>query len=288
MRRFFLLTGMFLLGMPIIAYAANGVGAEATAYPKRIASLNLCTDELLLRLVEPERVVAVTRYAHDGEFSTIAEDAKNIRIIKGHIEEIIDLNPDLVLAGVFTQREAIHLLSRFDVPVLILEVPQNFEDIYKNIRRLAEAVGEIEKGTALISMMQKRLEALRAEKDEKPRVLFLAEAGIMPGNQTFENAIIQAAGAVNLAAELGIEGHGYVSLEHLMIEKPDILVYAGDRENHPAIRREALTHRALQKGLPDAKTVVLPSHLLNCGTPASMQAVEMLAAEIKASGYSGN
>src|SRR3546814_14947848 len=40
------------------------LGGVAEAAPKRVASLNLCTDQLLLLLAAPEQIVSVTHLSH--------------------------------------------------------------------------------------------------------------------------------------------------------------------------------------------------------------------------------
>ena len=81
--------------------------------------------------------------------------------------------------------------------------------------------------------------------------------------------------------ELGIKGYGSLSLEKLIEAKPDILIFSSDQKNGRTIRGEVLEHPALKKGLPGLKTVTLPSALLNCGSPASVEAVRILVKETR-------
>ena len=64
--------------------------------PQRIVSLNICTDELLLRLVEPSRVASVTWLSRDPSLSNIAALAAAVPVNHGSAEEVIPSAPDLV------------------------------------------------------------------------------------------------------------------------------------------------------------------------------------------------
>ena len=88
-----------------------------------------------------------------------------------------------------------------------------------------------------------------------------------------------AAGLVNVAAEIGIRDYGKLDLEKLIELKPDVLIFTSDQKSGRTIRGEVLSHPAIKKALPHAKTVTVPSSLLNCGSPASVEAVRILVKE---------
>ncbi|RLA20277.1 MAG: ABC transporter substrate-binding protein, partial [Gammaproteobacteria bacterium] len=82
-------------------------GAAFSAKPQRIVSLNLCADQLLLQLAEPKAIASLTHLAADPELSYLAEEATNYPLNYGSAEEILQLDPDLILAGSFTARPAV-------------------------------------------------------------------------------------------------------------------------------------------------------------------------------------
>ena len=67
--------------------------AAASAKPQRIASLNLCTDQLLLMLVARERIATVTFLASDPATSYMADAAAGIAPNHGRLEEILPARP---------------------------------------------------------------------------------------------------------------------------------------------------------------------------------------------------
>ncbi|MCB9799887.1 MAG: ABC transporter substrate-binding protein [Candidatus Omnitrophica bacterium] len=253
--------------------------------PERIVSLNLCADELLLRVAHKERIAAVTVFASDPKSSTVWREAEGLRAVKGTAEEVTALNADYVVAGFFSPRETLRFLKKKQIPVLILKVPSDFEDIRSNIRRVAQLTGQNLKGEELIRQMNGRLQVVsqsRHKDQAKPGVIFFQIGGYVPGADTFENAIIEAAGADNLAKTLfKIQGYGRISLEELIRARPDLLVFSDDHIEMQAIGRELLEHPAIQKTMAGTQKMIIPGALLNCGSPASVEAVEMIARELE-------
>ena len=88
---------------------ANDGGAK----PQRIVSINLCLDQLVLMLADPEHIQSLTFLSLDPAYSFMHEEAANVRVINhGAAEEILPLEPDLVLAGQFSASFAVQVLQR--------------------------------------------------------------------------------------------------------------------------------------------------------------------------------
>jgi iron complex transport system substrate-binding protein len=77
--------------------------AQAAALP-RIASMNVCTDQLLLTLADPEQILGLSRYSRDRWQSWAADDASRYKILSGGAEDILVLRPDIVVASLFDKR----------------------------------------------------------------------------------------------------------------------------------------------------------------------------------------
>ncbi|APT34867.1 ABC transporter substrate-binding protein [Methylobacterium phyllosphaerae] len=109
----------------VITFAAmmSAVPIGAAAAPVRVVSMNLCADELVLRLADRDQVLAVTYLARDSRGSTVATEAVGLPVTRGLTEEVVALKPDLVIAGAFTTRTTVGMLKRVGAPVLELGVP---------------------------------------------------------------------------------------------------------------------------------------------------------------------
>src|SRR5260370_42489499 len=77
----------------------------------RIASMNLCTDQLLIPLADPEQILGLSRYSRDRSQSFAANAARRYRILSGGAEDILVLKPDVVVAGLFDKRSTRELLT---------------------------------------------------------------------------------------------------------------------------------------------------------------------------------
>ena len=261
-----------LLGLMLVL--APNVFADK---PARIVSMNLCTDELVVRLAEPGRVAALTRYAADSDLSTVSEEAKNYRLIRGRVEEVLTLSPDIVLAGRFTDPPAVWLLKRMGIAVRLIDLPHDFAGIRQNIRDVALVLGEAARGEKLITEMDAALAAVprTLQAGGRPRVLFYQRGGYSPGSGTFEDSILREAGAENLAGQLGIQGYGVIPLEVLLKEHPDWVLFLTSEKNSASVTSQLLFHPVLRHNQA-LRQRTLDSRSLHCGGPASVEAVKAL------------
>src|SRR3954453_22301725 len=99
--------------------AALAAPAAALSPPQRIVSLNKCTDQLLLALVEPARIASVSPIGSD-ELSFLAEELKRLPANSGRGESVLLTNADLVLTGPFESHSRRELLRRQGFEVMVI------------------------------------------------------------------------------------------------------------------------------------------------------------------------
>lgn len=256
----------------------GGVAAAATP-PQRIASLNLCTDQLLLMLVDRSRIASVSYWAVKPDASYMAEEAAGLPINHGLAEEIVPLQPDLVIAGRYTDTGSINLLRRLGYRVEIVEVPTSLTETAAHIREVANLVGEPEAGEALLARMQQRMDRLQKKAASRPPRLAAVYApnGISAGRGTLIDEMLHMAGLRNLAAERGMQGYGHLPLEQLLAARPDVLVLdSPTTSNRDSLAHHYLQHPALARGLAHTVRVDLPPRLSVCVGPMVVDALERL------------
>ncbi len=95
-------------------------GAGDPPKPRRIASLNVCTDQLLLILGLRRRLVSVTFLAADPSSSAMPGAVRGLNLNRGRAEEILTLRPDLVLAGATAATPTVQLLRRLGHRVVVV------------------------------------------------------------------------------------------------------------------------------------------------------------------------
>ncbi|HYE51950.1 MAG TPA: ABC transporter substrate-binding protein [Azospirillaceae bacterium] len=253
-------------------------GAAQAAPPQRVVSLNLCTDQLAVLLLPPERIAALSFLSRDEDLSYVADRARSLPVVQGQAEEILPLAPDLVLAGTFTTRPTVALLKARGIPVLELDMPHDFAAIRAQLRQVAAALGEEARGEALVAAMDRTL-ALSAPADgRRPSALSFAPGGFTSGAGTLSAAVMEAAGLSNYAGGRGLAGYGYLPVEEVAAAPPDLLVADTEPEAHPSLAGRLLSHPALARAVPAEARTRIRSGLWTCGGPFTAEAVAQLAA----------
>jgi iron complex transport system substrate-binding protein len=251
--------------------------ADAERKPTRIVSVNLCTDELVLRLADRKNVVSVTYLAERSSISNIADLAREIPVNHGLAEEVIPLDPDLVVAGIYTARAAVALLKRTGIPVLDLDVPRSLDEIRAQYRRVGLALGEEQKAERIIAEMDSRLAAIPVNSaSARPRAMVFNANGYTIGKGTLTDEIITRAGLEDLSATLGIDKYERIPLEAVVTHAPDVLILSSFRDGPPAIATEVLRHPVLAKMSDRMHVVVMPGRLWTCAGPGNIDAIALL------------
>lgn len=234
----------------------QGTVVKLAQKPQRIATLTLGTDEILVGLVEPKRIAALTYLADVPAISNITEQAKQVpKKIKANVESVIALQPDLLIVADWQSPELIQTIRGAGIPVYVYRTPSTVDEVKVVISQLAKVVGEEEKGQEIIGHMDKRL-ALVAEKlkqvpaDKKLTVIHYSLMGGSDGVGSLFDDVCQKATVVNGAAKVGLGKNDIMSKEQIVQSNPDIFImpmwdYSGkadvntfkaDIQNDPAFR----------------------------------------------------
>ncbi|MFW5925261.1 MAG: ABC transporter substrate-binding protein [Myxococcota bacterium] len=213
---------------------APGSGPAPPAHPERMVSTNLPTDEILLALVSPARIAAVSHFADHPAISNVRREARAVpHRVRGEAEPILALRPDLVFAFPFGQGDTETLLRQASVPVVHVPGADRLEDIRTNVRRIGDIVGAPERAEALLDDMDGTLAAVRARVRgaRRPRVLLWHVTGSTAGSDTLFDDLVQAAGGRNAAAEAGIVGLATLPLERVLAIDPDVVFVLDFRDD---------------------------------------------------------
>jgi iron complex transport system substrate-binding protein len=265
----------------IALLAFVGVSAPALAQkPVRIVSLNMCTDNLILRLAELDNIASVTWLSRDPRNSGVADLAKRVGVNHGLAEEIVPLDPDLILAGVFSTRTAVSLIKRTPLRLVEFGIPKSFAEVREQIASVADLVGERQNGEAMIRAMDERLSAVKPASGARPRAIVLNPNGATVGRGSLVSEIMELAGLRNVAAELDIESYGLVPLENVVLNDVDILIVSASRDGPSSLATEILNHPVLARLSSRVKIVSVPSRYWGCGGPEAAEAVAYLRNEV--------
>lgn len=256
-----------------LAFAAGA--AHAAGDKPRALSMDFCADQYLLRLADPEQILAVSRYAA-GEYSYMRKQAASFPRIRATTEEALARKPDVVIRQWGGGADTGAALERFGARVVNLVFASDFDGVRENIRRVAAALGHKDRGAALIADMDARLAALSSSPRSDLKALYVTPGGVTAGSGTMIDAIMKAANVDNAAAD----ETGWPSLpaETLILNPPELIV-AGffDTEDERVDSWSPARHPALARLLRDTPTVRLPPDLIDCAAWFSVDAAERIA-----------
>jgi iron complex transport system substrate-binding protein len=259
----------------------SGAPALAADLP-RIASMNVCTDQLLLTLADPAQILGLSRFSRDAWQSWAAGDAGRYKILSGGAEDILVLRPDVVVASLFDKRSTRELLREKGLYLAEFAVPRNLDEVKVQIRQMGEIVGHPDRATAEIARLDAAIaRARQAVADKRYSVLPLSRRGWVTGTDSLVSSLLAETGLFNAAGNLGVAFGGYASLEAIVNLKPDFILVseAGDRAEDDG--RAFLLHPALERFYPPQKRIVIPDRLIVCGGVMLTEALDVLIAELK-------
>jgi len=277
--------GLMALALPLLAlggaglWAATGAATVAPAgKPKRIVSLNLCADQLVLALADRAQIAGLTRNATDPEMSGEAAKARGLPILRNSAEQILAIDPDLVIGMPARRSAAMAALKGHAYNMLDLDTANTVDDIYVSIRQTAAAVGHPERGEALVARMQASL--ARLGKPGGGRVAaYYQRRGFMTGTGTLIDDLMQRMGLVNLAARLGKPPLSQLSLEEMVAARPDYLIVESATDTVADQGTEMLHHPALA----GIRRISIPQAWTVCGSPAYVEAAAAMAEQLERS-----
>ena len=262
-------SGLLLLGAATNILASNG--------PQRIVSINVCTDQLLAILVDKERIVSLSHLAGDPHSSWLGPFADGLPLNHGTAEEVIALDPDLIVTAPFSFRPTISILKKLGYTVLELPIAKNLNEISANLTLLASAVGKNEQTQTAIELFNKKI-ASETTTPNLPLPLFVSyEAnGWTMGKNSLINNVAQKAGFETIGARLNFSGGRRVDLEKLLTLEPELIELGHQWNESPALVSEAMWHPALQELLKRTMLINIPDSLWLCGSTKTIDVLHIL------------
>lgn len=198
--------------------------------PRRIVSLTMSTDNILLGLVKPDRVVCANVLVDDPVSSNIVELGKNIpnKVRHPKVEEILAMEPDLVIAADWGSIDYVESLRNMGISVVVVKGAKNLQEIRDNINLIAASVGEPERGNKLIGMMDDRLAEIKAKidkipQDQRKRVLLISLMNNYGGKNCIYDDACALAGVTNCLSEYGLQRGDKLTKEMMVQMDPDII-----------------------------------------------------------------
>lgn len=260
----------------LAALALAGAAAHADI-PKRVVSVNLCTDQLAMLVAAPGQLVSVTPLAANPRTSAMAEAAAAIPVNHARAEEVYLLKPDLVIAGRFTDRATVDMLRRLGIRVEEFAPAYSLSDVPDRLTRIGALLGQEARAAELVDRFNAQLAELSSFTRDRPQAALYYANGYTSGDASLAGQILRAAGFDNVATGMGYGAIGALPLELLAMADPDVVVTGNPYPG--ASRSEAIMDHPVVTALKRGRvTGTVTDRNWVCGTPYVLQAVEDLVA----------
>lgn len=265
----------------ILAAATPGLPpAHGETAPRRVVSMNVCTDQLAMLIAAPGQLYSVSDLATDPEGSVLAEKARGFAVNHGLAEEVFMMSPDIVFAGTFTSKATVAMLKRLGFRVEQFTPANSFPEIREHMRRMGRLLGREARAEELVRELDRRLaKTPEPVRDARRRLAALYYANsYTSGSGTLAHAVVDRAGFENLGARLGLTGMVRLPLEVLVMSAPDLVIDGLRRSKAPALADQNFEHPALSAILGHRGLTAVPDKYWVCGAPFTAEAVSILAA----------
>ena len=260
----------------ILACLVSSAPAGAQA-PQRVVTVNLCLDQIALRLAAPGQLVGVSYLSLDPRISVQVERARAVAPVRAQVESILELRPDLVIFDRDAHANLKHLVRKAGVPIVEVPWAASLEEAEGLVARIGAALGRDAEALAIITEMREQRRRLSYQGPPNALAAVLQANRGTAGKGSLMDELLRLTGFRNLAAELGIPAYGRLPLESVLAGRPDLLVLDGNANANPARATEFVDHNALQSLAGRARLVSIPMKYSICAGPDNFEAMRLLA-----------
>ena len=253
--------------------ALTAPAPKAPVNPMRIVSLDFCSDQFVLKLIDRERILAVSPDAVES-FSYMRETAQGVPTVRPTAEDVLILKPDLIVRSYGGGPNASAFFERAGIPVINVGWAGDIEGIKRLTLELADELGEYEKGASVVADMSARLDKIQTN-PSKREALYMTPSGVTTGEGSLVHEMLIAAGLENFQKQ---QGWRSLPLERLAYQQPDLIAAAffESRTNHKDAW-SAMGHPVARRQMKDRPTVMLQGAWTSCSGWFLMDAIEALA-----------
>ena len=132
-----------------------------------MVSFNLCADQLVVALADPEQIAGLRPMPTDPALSVVADKARAFRRLDWQAESTIALEPDLVLIGPNDRSVTRRMLASQGLRVVEVGFVSDLESARRQIREMAALLGHPERGEKLIAELERARARLAAAARER-------------------------------------------------------------------------------------------------------------------------
>lgn len=246
--------------------------------PRRIVSLNPCLDAILVHVADRAQIAALSHYSHEPTSSSIGALGLTFPFTHEAAEEIVALQPDLVLTAGHSALATRAALTKMHVKSELFGLPNSVAQSCKQVTRIAGLTHHPDRGSALVARIKAAV-AAAAPPPGAPRLsaLVFEAAGFASAKGTMTDEMLTNAGFDNAATRYGLKRTGNVPLERLIADPPQVLLAGAAHPGAPTWADRIIAHPALKAVAPRMYRASFPQTLTFCGGPVLIDSAAFLA-----------
>jgi iron complex transport system substrate-binding protein len=244
----------------------------ADAAPHRVASLNLCTDELLLLLADPRQVASVTHLSQLPAETPLWRVGRRYPSNDGSLVSVAGLRPDLVLTMGGGARDRIGIARQLGIRTLDLPFPRSIADIAASVRQVAKALGRSRAAQPVLDGLDR---LRRTEPARGADTIWLGGGG----RSVTPNGLAAAWMGLAGMKQRPLRGDR-VSLEQLLVRPPKILLRSDYRSGQYSSEQRWLRH-PLAAGTKHSRMIATDGRLWTCMGPLLIGEAARLRARVR-------
>ena len=229
---------------PREAVDSDGSLVQIAQAPRRIVSQYWSIDEYLYSIVPPERIVGVSDSAYLPGVSNILDFTSKFKpALAADPERVLRQNPDLILVSSSSRSDFTSLVRSSGIPLYRMFIDfTRLDQIEEYVRLIGYLTGEDDRAEAVARKFHAEIghaKSLRPPNARAPRVLGLGGKYSYGANTLFDN-IVQAIGAVNVAAVNGLKGYDQVNGEQIARWNPEWIIAGANADQIEQTRQRIL------------------------------------------------
>lgn len=251
--------------------------------PQRIVSVSPSVTEIIGVIDADSKLVGVSLYSYCP--ASVKSLPKVGSYVKPNIEQIIFLNPDLVVMSYEgAPRSDVDKLRKLNLNIAVLR-SEKVSDIIKNINWLGEVLQHQKEAKEAAGNLERRYEQIRSLVKEIPKPRTFYSIALNPivsvGAKSFINSLIHDAGGINITGNID-QAYPKLTIESVIAMSPDVLVFSSGMGNELDMENQMPFWNRWKKipAVRDRRFVEVNHDIINRPGPRVVQALASIAQQL--------
>ncbi len=263
-----------LLLLALMLGAAFGPGQPRADEARRIISLAPHITEMLFAIGAGDQVIATDDASDYPEAASALPRVANYRSL--NMEQILALQPDLIVAWGTAQQQLVQPLEQLGVTVFY-SAPGTFASLADELTQLGELTGHRQEAAAVVADYRRQLAELeQSYRDASPVTVFyqIASVPLMSANgSTWMGQAVTLCGGINIMAD-SLAPYPPLNAEQVLAQDPQVIL--ADRQSELQHWRQWPALQAVAQG----HLLTIDANRLHRFTPRSPGGIRQLCRQL--------